>query len=191
MTDICYSGGCEGADKLFGIEAKKVGHEVKHFSFLNHKTSCPKDTLVSLNEFYLIQADPFLFEANKFLKRRFPTQAAYTNSLLRRNYYQIADSDSIYAISSIGDRGMVDGGTGWAVTMGICNGIKKVYLYDCKTSLWMVFSSINKNEFIWKLVMHLPFPEGKYAGIGKHDLPENGRCAIQSLYGSLSNVAAK
>lgn len=192
-TNICFSGGAVGADTLFSEEAAKAGHKVVNYTFDKHKTFCDPSTLVKLSMFYLIQADPFLKEANsKFLHRKFPSSNDYVDNLLRRNYYQIGDTDKIYAVASIGARGMVSGGTSWAVSMAVCNGIKDIYVFDVITGYWMSFIGINNNEFKWRVMTVSPSsPSGKYTGIGSRDLPENGRCAIQSLYGSLSNEADK
>jgi hypothetical protein len=77
-----------------------------------------------------------LLEANKKLNRRFPTNNEYVNNLLRRNWFQVRNSDAVYAIGEIEPKnGTVKGGTGWAVQMGIDNN-KDVYVFDQSRLKW-------------------------------------------------------
>lgn len=190
MTDICHSGGCVGADAIFGHWAAKAGHTVRHYSFLNHRydKSCPTDTIIQLNAFQERLGDAALTDAAKVLGRPFPTRSHYTDSLLRRNYWQIKDSTSVYAIGYIGDRGMVEGGTGWAVTMAILKGLLNVYLFDQNTKVWNRFTAYSPKykQMEWTEFGDPPGkprrPEGEYAGIGSHDITEAGQKAIEELY---------
>jgi|SRR5271157_1017516 len=181
--NICYSGGCAGADELFGNCAKEVGHDVIHYVFRGMKTNCKE--LSYLNDLQLLQADICLKKANKYLKRTFPCKSVYVNNLLRRNYYQIMNVERIYAISSLNSNGYVEGGTGWTVTMGILENVPEVYLFDIKKNHWFTHEVSFSNPIcLWYpiLIKDIPFPSGNYAGIGKHDLPENGINAIRELY---------
>jgi hypothetical protein len=183
--NTCYSGGCVGADAIFGEYATKEGHEVKHFSFLNHKYAkgVPNNQIVVLDEFMLHQANSPLTNAAKVLKRNFPTRSHYTDCLLRRNYYQIRDSDKIYAVSYLDENGLVKGGTGWAVTMGILKDIKEVYLFLQDENKWVILNSYipKDNKMYWD-DCNPPKPSGSYAGIGSHDITTNGKEAIKNLY---------
>ena len=179
---ILFSGGAKGADSLFGQCAEKVEHSVTHYAFGGMKSTC---ICYVLNALQLLQADTYLDEANKCLKRAYPTRSVYVNNLLRRNYYQIEDSERIYAVSSIDKKsGWVEGGTGWAVCMGVLNGMNEVYVYDVNLGYWNRFLEYKKvkNKVFWEPKINPPFPYGKYTGIGKVELPENGKEAIKALY---------
>jgi len=180
--NICYSGGSVGADYEFGECAKRVGHQVIHYSFQGHKTPC--DNLVKLNLLQLNECHPHLKMANRYLKRRYPTNSAYVDQLLQRDYYQIKETDWIYAVSELEKNGHVKGGTGWAVMMGILKGVNGVYVYDVNDDNWYSLEYFDKENNIinWELIPYPSFPTGKYTGIGKRDLPENGRKAILNLY---------
>ncbi len=71
-----------------------------HYSFSNHYGNNHKNSLI-LNYRELIEADNYIKKANIFLKRIFPTRCEYVNNLIRRNYYQIKNSNRIYAVSHI------------------------------------------------------------------------------------------
>lgn len=146
-SDIMLSGGAEGADTVFGKAAEKAGHQVVHWSFPKHKSKL-KSNLVQLTEDHLVSVDPYIIRANKSIIRKFPTNSNYTNNLLRRNYYQVRWSESVYAVSKFDDNSKsllkVDGGTAWACQMyadrflydredwSIC----KMYLYDMISNEW-------------------------------------------------------
>ena len=102
MINICLSGGAVGADTTFGNCAESVGHTVVHYVFHGMRTKC-KNGLIFVEQENLLKADPYLKQANKILKRRFPTSSGYVNNLLRRNYYQVKETKRVYAVSSISD----------------------------------------------------------------------------------------
>src|SRR4051812_27476324 len=110
---VCYSGGAEGADTLFGEFAEAAGHAVIHYHFRSNKAKLKHHKILS--EFYLLQADPYLQDANKYIRRKYPTRTVDVDNLLRRNYWQIFDSTKIYAVTTLADRGIPLGGTAWAI----------------------------------------------------------------------------
>jgi hypothetical protein len=191
-NNICYSGGAEGADKLFGELAEEAGHGVIHYSFAGHKTPCTKNVVI-LPPVLLYNADKALKKVAPYIGRKFPTASEYVSNLLRRNYSQIANgSERIYAVSYLGPCGFVGGGTGWTVMLGVLHGIKEIYVYDTNLRSWYQFlafhqfTEFNNDELKWEKlgddINKVPFPHGKYTGIGSHDLPAIGRLEIEKLY---------
>lgn len=184
--NVLHSGGARGADALFGQYAAKAGHHVLHYSFYGHKydPSCPPESIVFLNKIQEKFGDAPLTNAGKFMGRPYPTRSNHTNSLLRRNFWQIMYSDKIYAVASIGERGIVNGGTGWAVTMGILKGLTKVYVFDQELNYWLMLNAYipKKREIFWDHVENVPHPKGEYAGIGSRDLTPGGIKSIGELY---------
>lgn len=179
MTDVCLSGGCRGADVLFGDEATKAGHKVVHWGFSGMHS---KRDLRYLRSDQLQKADPYLVEANKILERTFPSRFIYTNNLLRRNYYQIKNSQRVYAVSSLFEDGKVKGGTGWAVAMAILKGISEIYFYDQELKVWHIHLKIEDKPWSWVTGKKIPKPHGIYTGIGSSVLNEAGENAIRKLY---------
>lgn len=173
--DVCYSGGAQGADLFWGKVAAEFGHEVKHFVFSKHRHR--SDDAIVLTDDLLKEADEYLIEANKTLKRSYPTKNDYVNNLLRRNYYQIKDSDSVYAVSEIKDN-MVQGGTAWAVQMFLDSGKSDCYVYDQEQQEWFYYEDGN-----WVLLHgNPPTPSGNYAGIGTRKLNTHGENAIFNVF---------
>lgn len=178
--NVCLSGGADGADFTWGECASPRGHSVIHFVFRGHHSKVPEDQKIVLTRDQLRDADPFLEDANKVLKRRFPGNSDFVNSLLRRNYYQVAWSHSLYAISEIGKDQLVKGGTAWAVVMfQNLHPEGKCFVFDQKKEQWFQWKGG------WVPMISPPAPEGVWAGIGTRDLNHAGEQAIRSLMGEL------
>ena len=167
---IMHSGGAKGADTAFEQEALKAGFTVLVHSFKGHARNNPRRVEHSQEELNL--ADPFLLKANETLKRTFPTNNRFVDNLLRRNYYQVKDSQLVIAVSRIVD-GQVFGGTAWATQMALDFGIP-VYVFDMHTNSWFYQAqepSDGPKE-----------PISPFAGIGSRELTDVGAKVIKSLF---------
>lgn len=185
FRDVCYSGGCKGADQVFGELAEKAGHKVLHFSFQGHRfdPKCNHETIVTLNEFQLAESKDLLKAAGKVLGRT-TGQWEYVRNLLRRNYWQIRTTERVYAITPLEEGGLPKGGTGWAVTMAVLKKVPDIYVYDVNQLKWFKFDELHPfggRDMNW-IEANPPKPYGRYTGIGSHDLTTEGRKAIEGLY---------
>ena len=127
-----------------------------------------------------------LLKAKKTLKRHFPISNNFVNDLLRRNWYQVKDSNGVFPIGKLSaSRSAVEGGTGWAVQMSV-DSKKPVYVFDIVKSLWQQFED-RKRKFVYCEAPRLTL---NFTGIGTRALPENGKVAIEKIFeetfGSLS-----
>jgi hypothetical protein len=185
--NICLSGGADGADTVWGRTAERYGHEVVHWSFDGHSI-IDKKYKCDLDDYKLRQADSFLDLANKSIQRRWPTSKAFINNLLRRNFYQIYWSGSVYAVASFSnDTSLlkISGGTAWACQMFVdrwlysTNYIQDIplYFFDQKSKCWYKWNGS------WVNIIKPPQPSKVYAGIGTRDLTPAGRAAIEDVYG--------
>lgn len=191
QTNICFSGGAIGADTAWCDAAIIAGHQVINYSFQKHKTDAPSHTLYRLSEAELAEADEHLKVANKTLKRYLPFHKPWIINLLRRNYYQIRDTHSVYAVSKIDKKGLVEGGSAWAVYMFV-DKLKyegkqlddcPIYVYSQVTRTWMQL----EEDGWFALDKQPPTPHGLWTGIGTRDLTDDGALAIKSIFGG-SNV---
>jgi hypothetical protein len=178
-TNLCLSGGALGADLQWGMCAGMAGHQVIHWSFNGHKTQAPESEVVRIKHDDLIIADPFLEKANITLQRKVPYDKPWVINLLRRNYYQVANSGSVYAVSTI-KKNLVQGGTAWATTMF-------TDLYP-ETESCFCFDQDQEKWFVWTpdawVEINLPTPpRGIWAGVGTRDLNLAGKNAIRELLG--------
>lgn len=179
LQNLCLSGGAEGADLQFGMTAGHAGHSVIHWSFKDHKTYAPEQEVVILTPDQLDAADEHCKQASLTLKKYYPPKSVYVKNLLRRNWYQVAAAERVYAVSTIVN-GIVEGGTSWATQMFIdrFNGEScECYVYDQLEEKWFKWNGV------WEAVESPPAPFGVYAGIGTRNLNTAGKQAIRSLMG--------
>lgn len=173
---MCNSGGAHGSDTVWHDECVKRGIPVRAFHFVKKLEGKPN--FVILDQASLDLADPYCIQANQKLKRYFPANGKpWIANLLRRNYYQIRDSEAVYAIGKIDfDKGIVHGGTGWAVQMAIDKELF-VYVFDLNKNNWFAWSYVD-NKFI---DIDKPGFHNTFAGIGTREITEAGIKAIQNF----------
>ena len=154
---VSHSGGAVGSDHRWGVIGEQYGVKTNHFYVEGFKTTHGN---VAISQEEAAQSDEHLKRANKSLKRNFPTSNEYTNNLLRRNWLQVSNADSIYAIGKVmGNMKFVDGGTGWAVQMAIDND-KPVFVYCTERKNWYTYNGNNFQE------CDVPILTPNFAGIG-------------------------
>ena len=197
-----YSGDATGSDTVWGKTAE-------NYSIPNITHYRPED----VNKDNRQEAINKINEANKHLDRVFPVEAReatetkkarsqkeadYINNLILRDTFQVSSADAIYAIGQIKGRpdsdgiihmSQVDGGTGWAVQIGINEG-KPVYVYDQKRKQWY------KNEGKPENRKFIPLEEApkltfNFAGVGTRNINDEGRKAIQDVFTNTFGYVAK
>lgn len=193
------SGAAEGADAEFHKEAKKAGHRIANYIFQGQSSEI-KENLVILSENVLKLADESVKKASQHLGRSVGSKK-YVRNLLRRNYFQIRDTSSVFAISDFDENGKnafnvgIQGGTAWACQMFANNqrdsnrrGLIPLFLYAQTKSSWFQCFILEINgEITWTLLESIPkLPsDGNYTGIGSRHLTTQGKQAIQQLYENL------
>lgn len=170
---VLHTGGAKGADTIFQRAAEEAGHKVRAYSFAGHARG--NKSRIELSSKHLEVADKHLHRANQTLRRKFPTSNSYVNNLLRRNLYQVKDSDQIIAVAPI-SKGQVEGGTAWATQMGIDMG-KPVFVFDLNKNQWMTWGG---QSFIRS---SKPTLSANYAGVGSRNITSPGAKAIKDLFG--------
>jgi hypothetical protein len=178
-ANVCMSGGAIGADLQWGMCAGMAGHQVIHWSFDGHKSDAPETELVRIPYDLLILADEHLKVANVSLERKLPFDKPWVINLLRRNYYQVGNSNSVYAVSTI-KKGKVQGGTAWATQMylDLHPENPECYVFDQDEEVWY-----KREHSDWTAIEAPPSPSGIWAGVGTRDLNQAGKQAIRALMG--------
>lgn len=194
-SNICLSGGADGADLQWGMCAGMAGHKVIHWSFDSHKTRAPDVEVVRLSSEQLERANDAIAKAANGLKRRVPHKW-FVKPLIQRNWYQVNWSDSVFAVCDF-ENGKPTGGTAWAIQMYLDRDINhRAHLFDQNSSQWY---SWNDALHAWvhtpstKPTLHLHHdfldePKGIWAGIGTRNLKQNGKEAIRKLMGYVKPV---
>lgn len=182
LMPLLLSGGADGADTLFGQEAKKVGHDVRHYTFGKYYRNSLHDSasVMILTDEQLKEADPALKRANETLHRRFPTHDPKVDNLLRRNYWQIKTTEAVYAVAPLEAGKYIIGGTAWAVQMAIDRKVKPIYLFNLVDNKWYFWA---KDHWFQLNPLNLIAEHwDRYTGIGSRQLTPEGKEAIRKLY---------
>lgn len=174
MSNVCFSGGAVGSDTAFYLAARAAGHKVVQYHFDERNSGKPGFHILSDRQ--LEAARSFLKKANETLGRTVPKDG-YVYNLLARNWYQVRDSNRVFAVGRISD-GNILGGTAWAVQMFIDSNLSpSVFFFDQYAETWFQWENSG-----WMETKSVPRPGGYYTGIGTRDLNEAGEEAIRALY---------
>jgi hypothetical protein len=185
MSYICHSGGCPGSDMWWENEGLKYGVKTISYSFWNHHHEGRNPKILSGLE--LKEGYDAAKKADITLKRGFDRiQHQYVKNLLGRNWFQVKNSEAVFAIGTFvkNTRRLINGGTGWAVQMAI--DVKKpVFVFD-QTNFeskliprWNVFD-YESMEFV--ITPYIPKLPANFAGIGTREINSFGKEAIHDIY---------
>ena len=181
----CLSGAALGADIAWGRGATAAGMNALHWSFPGQQKErdaqlwddARDGRRAVLSDATLELAAGPMLRVRDALKRRLP-DGGNVRRLLLRNWFQVAWSDSLYAVSTMVD-GEVKGGTAWAVEAFRQRKEGSAFVFCQETNAW----SASHAGGPWSTISdyHVPPPEGIWAGIGSRDLKTNGLEAIAKL----------
>jgi hypothetical protein len=104
----------------------------------------------------------------------------YVKNLLARNWFQVKNSEKIYAIGTFlnSKHKLVNGGTGWAVQMAI-DAKKDVFFFDQDSVSWYAYSFSNQ---VFGQIDYIPRLTPNFAGIGTREISQAGIDAIKRIY---------
>jgi hypothetical protein len=185
---VCHSGGAEGSDTAWEKIGEKFGVKTKAYSYKTKVHTSPNKVEISDEDYK--EGISEVNKANKFLNRYGIHK--YMN-LLARNWAQVKYSKQVFAIGTIikpgeknskgyynkGKYDIVDGGTGYAVQMGI-NNEREVFVFDQVRDKWFRWS-YSTLQFVE--IKDTPvITNNDFAGIGTRELEPNGLKAIRDIY---------
>jgi len=173
----CHSGGAEGTDTYFEEIGQKYG--VQTFAYSYKTQYHQSNNKVELNETEYQEGIFHVNIANETLQK---FKIKRYMKLLARCWFQVKNSEQIFAISTIivkNNREFVKGGTGWTVQMAIDNN-KEVFLFDQKKDSWFYW---DYQESKFKTRNEIPkITATNFAGIGARIINEKGINAIEDLF---------
>ena len=194
------SGGAKGSDAYWNYESTIIGSSNMNWHNQDMidraKQGLEKDLVLNLlenNKQALIQDESEYANVVAIGGRRLGKTAKNPSTInkLGRNWYQVKNSDGIYAIvedfykrpdTGQLDMSNVSGGTGWAIAYAAekIDGIERlIYVYNQKDSKWYKY---NYNTNVFELYNDTPVLTNKYAGIGTRKIEANGKQAIKDVY---------
>lgn len=180
--NVCHTGGAVGTDQGFatfiarnltGMDYTYIHHMYEHQSTKRFKNS----HLYTYKE--LQRNVGFIKEIATILKKSDPSKwRAPIQALILRNFFQVVNSDSMYAVGIFdtrypGQKVFVNGGSGWAVEMfKKLHREKPLFFYDLASHRWHYWSPYSLT-FIEIGSELLPVrPTGMFTGIGTRDTTE-------------------
>lgn len=178
MGYVCHSGGCPGADMAWETAGEEYGVVTHAYSFAEH-TQYGKNQVV-LTDAELSEGFNRVTLAAKKLKRDVTRTPSYIKKLLSRNWFQVKNGSSIFAIGTFDtkDKTTVSGGTGWAVQMAKDMG-KPIFVYDQDSTTWHQY---NYTSQMFEPCEGIPTLTENFAGVGSRDLTDAGMQAILDIY---------
>jgi len=184
MQKIVHSGGTKGSDSLFSKIFDNHGYNVIHHSFKGHNINAKtgKSLIHSTEELKTKNNVQILKKLCLFLEKNYPKKE-YIEKLLLRNIFQVKETNLILAISNIlnFDKGIIEGGTGYAVAYGIIN-CQPILIFDQKNQNW--FYSKDGNPF--QLLNRKPIFEklpNVFTAIGSRELSKE---SVNEMYNCFS-----
>jgi len=189
---VNHSGGAEGSDTYWENIGEEYGVKTRAYSYKTPKHDSKNKVEISDTDYNEGIAE--ITRANKTLGRYGIHK--YMN-LLARNWAQIKYSKQVFAIGSIIDPGhkndkgyynksskqIVDGGTGYAVQMGIDNN-REVFVFDQPSNKWYMWNYVTEH-FVETETPTITF--NNFAGIGTRSINPNGIQAIKDVYEKTNN----
>ena len=163
---IQHSGGAVGADYEWARQGAPFGVVSRHYW---HRRRTPYGN-VEISEADFHEGVQHVLLANLSLHRR----PEHYMDLLARNWCQVKYSDAVFAIGML-NRGVVEGGTAWAVQMAI-DVNKPVYLFDQVSERWLT-----SRDGLW-VNCDIPVLTRHFAGIGSRQITPAGIRAIADVY---------
>lgn len=189
---ICNSGGAIGSDMAFEKISLKYNIKVRAYSFEEHNTPTRNREILSNDE--LTEGWKKAQRAAKSLKRNTYNLSEYIKNLLSRNWFQVKNSEAIFAVGYILDPGeqgkrttnktktqIIDGGTGYCCMMAIQHN-KPVFVFNQNDNKWYKW---NLNQF--RKIDYIPKLTENFAGVGTRELTHQGEEAILSLFENTFN----
>ena len=168
-----HTGGALGSDSYWDEIGREYGFK-NHYHYWYKKKNPKSEDRHQISEEDYLEGVKMIEKANLTLKRQNIYRYMH---LLARNWVQVKNSETIYAIGKLKNsrKTQVNGGTGWAVQMAIDNN-KEVYLFDQLTNRWYYWID---NKFHYS---NIPILTENYAGIGSRDITISGIEAIRNVY---------
>lgn len=179
---VNHSGGAEGSDKAWDEIGRSFGvTDHRHYRPYDYDNA-PSDVRARIDE-----------DVEKAAKALGRPSIFKGFKLVKRNWFQVENSDAIFAIGyqvppgGRDSRGFVNeafktvvaGGTGWAVEMAIQKA-KPVYLFDLKHKKWFKWN-YHIDDFD-RVDINPPKLTQHFAGIGTREITSAGLTAITNVY---------
>lgn len=188
---IVLSGDANGSDVFWAQEWTR--HQVKVMAIIppGQRYVRGPGEVVRVPEHVLQDGEGLIRKVIKLLGRRIP-QSKYAWDLIRRDVFQVIshpelntlDSQAVFGVGGFDTSKWIDGGTAYAVTVGILKGLPVVFF--CQDSnTWFYWDYLRLEWLVLPEQYSFP-PFHAISCVGSRDLKPSGRVAIQEMVGQLT-----
>jgi len=162
---VNHSGGAYGGDTFWDLVGREFGViQHRHYREKANTTLSKQLKAAGVQATVLTeeQMEAARDEVEKLLGKRYPNTTE--GNLQVRNYYQVANSDSVFAVATLNKKGdAVTGGTNTAVQLGIKLN-KPVYVWDITSESWTKWDGTKFTN------TEVPTLTKNFAGVGSRDI---------------------
>ena len=175
-----HSGGADTADTLWEQYAGDAGIGVVSHSFQGHASHGVGKNRVVHTPAELAVAEPHVRKAMKNVGMSLDNYGTdYVRNLFVRNYYEVADSDGVFATTRIGkDGNVVKGGTAVTIELAKQRGMNNIHVFDMETNTWNRWDVEHK---MWT-IEDTPILTKRSTGIGVHKSEEMTGAGQEAVY---------
>lgn len=168
-----YSGGANGAEAEFGVEAERWGVNEVNFTFEGHPQARNRGRY-ELSPRELAAGDVSLVYVSRRLNRTY-SEGSLIRRVLQTIWHMVSRSQQVFVIGEIQDDGTVKGGTGWSVELArMWN--KNLWVYDQEKKGWYRWDGSE-----W--APGTPVIESiHFTGTGTRYLTDDGKRAVADLF---------
>jgi hypothetical protein len=168
-----YSGGANGAEAEFGLQAEVWGVNEVNFTFDGHTQSRGRGRY-ELSPRELAAGDVSLVYVSRRLNRTY-SEGSLIRRVLQTIWHMVSRSQQVFVIGEIQEDGTVKGGTGWSVELArMWN--KALWVYDQDKAAWFRWDGTD-------FVPGTPVLESiHFTGTGTRYINDAGKAAVRDLF---------
>jgi hypothetical protein len=170
---ILYSGGLQGSEVEFGIQAEKWGIKEVTFSYEGHKPSRDRG-LVILGPEDLKRGDISMEIVCMSMKRTY-SNTETIRKVMQMIFHMVNNGFQVFAVGWIEANGTVRGGTGWCVELAKLFG-RPLSVFDQNRNGWFTWQD---NSWVESLPV---IEHNTFVGTGTRHLSEEGKRALHDLF---------
>ena len=170
-----FSGAARGAEAAFGAAAERCGIEEVNFTFEGHNDARHRGIRV-LTSAELRHGDVSLSYVSRLMHRKYPDTPLF-RKVLQSIWHQVNNGQEIYVVGKILEDDTVMGGTGVGAEYAKFFN-KPLFVFDQTRDAWFRWGGERWDAITDPVIGHRHF-----TGTGTRFLQENGRVAIDALFG--------
>lgn len=181
---VVHSGAADGSDSVWGDMAALYGAKANHYRsqdpsgiakrLADRFAGNSSQRIVTLTDAQFREGMEHYKTAAEHLGKHVASKVN-VQGLMARNWFQVKNSDAVFAISRGFDGQGILGGTGYAVQMAKDSN-KPIHVFDQPTKSWYRWTGTSWQQ------EPTPTLTKNFAGVGTREINEDGRAAVADVF---------